>query len=153
MSVDKICALPTSEAGVERGLVITYIGLRCFNIIQLAVGLPLILDITDRRMLTVVSLSLLLAEAAVVSRRSWQRGRFDEVCLGIVDLSSGVLFLISAMLFVAAGTASSSWGNPGLATTIPMASGAAIVFRRGWQTAVRTLLFNVRQHAQPQPGG
>lgn len=134
MPVDKIYMLPTSEAGVERGLVITYIGLRCFNIIQVAVGLPLILERTDRRMLTVASLSLLLLEAAVVSRRMWRRGRFDDAWLGIVDLSFGVLFLISVMMFVAAGTASSSWGNPGFATTIPIAAGAAIVFRHWWQT-------------------
>lgn len=128
--------LTTTAAGVEWVLAGTFLGFRLLNVVQVLLSLPVGLSRASSRPLDLTALLVLAVDFAVVAGVVLSRGRFDDGRLAAVDVAVNVGLLASTVLFTRPDQRFDTWADWGYAVTLSAAFGAAIAFRRLWQTLV-----------------
>lgn len=122
----------TTLAGVEFVIALTFVALRGLDVAQSLIALPQGLRISTRPWLDLAALTLFLAVAVGLSVAVVRRRAYCEIRLGILDVGTGALLLLSTPYFVPMPDRFTSWEDWACPTTVSVAFGVGIVFRRWW---------------------
>ena len=126
--------LPTTAAGAEFGLVLAFVTLRAFDVLQLVLATPSSLSRSPAAGLDAALIVAFIGWSSLLCLVLVRRRRFDEPRLVWVDVAMATVILAATHWFTQPGDRFSSWAAWGYAVTLSVAVGAGVGLRRWWQT-------------------
>jgi hypothetical protein len=133
-------ALPTTSAGAELGIVLTFLGVRATDVVQLIVSMSVGLRRATAPILDGTLISLCVVESVVLAVVFGRARRLGGAMWVSIDVAVSAVFLLAMPFYSAEADRVGTWTAWGLGLSLSAASGAGLGYARRWQTFAATTL-------------
>jgi hypothetical protein len=126
--------LPTTSAGAELGVVLTFLGVRANDVVQLIVSMPIGLRRATEPILDVALIALCIIESVILAVVFGRARRFSNARWVSIDVALSVVFLLAMPIYSAEADRVGSWTAWGFGLSLSTAIAAGLGYGRRWQT-------------------